>query len=257
MNPAPLALAACLAFVALGCAGCVEQHPDRLLAGVPGGREPHAFIDEDGELAGFEIDLIRAMCETMKRDCLILMEDHEPAELLRGLEGGRWDMVCVPAAQPAELAAGVEFSEPFYRARMVYVGRTIDQGRYDQDELDNVRIAATGGGSVAWIEREHPEALLVPAADTAEAFALLARHKVDLVLTDNLTALDFLRSEAGRIYDMIGDPLPVDELVHAPSLAVSVGRDGLRRALDRALAEIRLNGVHRRIARTYFPIDVN
>ena len=107
-----------------------------------------------------------------------------------------------------------------------------------------------------YLQQHYPTAALKLTATLTEAFAALSRGEVALVLTDNLSAFEFLRSSAGRELDFIGPPLAIDETNEAAYIQVRKGDLALRDQVNAALRALWLDGTYHRINARYFPFSI-
>jgi polar amino acid transport system substrate-binding protein len=79
---------------------------------------------------------------------------------------------------------------------------------------------------------------------------------LDIVLSDSLNCLDFLKSERGADFDFVGEPLPSDDVSSSAHMAVRKGELELVRQLEEALEQLRMDGTYDRINRQYFPFNI-
>ena len=75
---------------------------------------PFNFTGPDGNPAGFNVDLARALCEEIKVTCTIQMRRFET--LLDAITSNRGDAIIASLAVTPELRARVDFTDPYYRA---------------------------------------------------------------------------------------------------------------------------------------------
>ena len=87
-------------------------------------------------------------------------------------------------------------------------------------------------------------------------FGSLVSGEVDAVLVDAIASYDFLKSEAGRDFGMLGDPLQINDVLSLARIGVRKGERKLTEALNKALMTMRVNGEYNHITRTYFPFNI-
>ncbi|WP_271410177.1 transporter substrate-binding domain-containing protein [Pseudomonas sp. Q1-7] len=71
---------------------------------------PYGF-HEDGKLAGFDVELGRALAAELNVEADLLVEDGD--KILEGLRSGRYDIALAPSLAPAQGQDALEFSEPY------------------------------------------------------------------------------------------------------------------------------------------------
>ena len=74
---------------------------------------PFAYKTESGELAGFDIDFTRAICEQMKVRCEIVEQDWDG--LIPALLVNKYDAIIASMSITEKRKKQVDFSERYYR----------------------------------------------------------------------------------------------------------------------------------------------
>ncbi len=82
---------------------------------------PFNFTGPDGNPAGFNVDLARALCDEIKVTCTIQMRRFET--LVDALATNRGDAIIASMAVTPQLRAKVDFTDPYYRAPARFVSR--------------------------------------------------------------------------------------------------------------------------------------
>src|SRR5215475_3478425 len=82
---------------------------------------PFNFTGADGNPAGFNVDLARAICDEIKITCTVQMRRFET--LLDALASNRGDAIIASMAVTPQMRGRVDFSDPYYRAPARFVSR--------------------------------------------------------------------------------------------------------------------------------------
>ncbi len=242
----------------LGCWSwlSIASAAERLRIATEGDYPPFSFTNEHGQLAGFDVDIAQELCRHLEKDCTIVAIPWNG--LLPGLAAGDYAMIVASMAKTPEREQQAEFTDSYYRTRNVFIGRR-DLG-LTQISPETVRgkTLATQAGTIYadYLQQHYPTAALKLTATITEAFAALSRGEVALVLIDNLSAFEFLRSSAGRELDFIGPPLAIDETNEAAYIQVRKGDLALRDQVNAALRALWLDGTYHRINARYFPFSI-
>lgn len=231
---------------------------ERLRIATEGAYPPFSFINEQDQLVGFDVDIAQALCRVLKTECEIIAVPWK--ELLPGLVAGRYEVIVASMAKTPERERQAEFTNSYYRARNVFIGNSKKQRMTEvTPKTARGKILATQDGTTyANYLRTHFQATTTLKLTTTltEAFILLARGDVDLVMTDNLSAFEFLRSSTGQELDIIGPPLPTNEISESAYIQVRKGNTRLRDALNAALHTLWLDGTYQRVNARYFPFSI-
>lgn len=215
-------------------------HAELLRVATEGNYAPFSYVDDSGQLTGFDVEIAQALCQQMQVQCQVQAITWR--DLIPRLEDRSVDLIVASMARTPERLQRVDFSDYYYQSHSVFAG---------------LRLAIIEGTIQAdYVARHYPRSTLLLVDHQDRAFAKLLRGEADLVLSDSINLLDFLQRPEAADYDFIGSPLLGDALSPKAHIAVRKGDDDLRNRLNRALEEIRLNGIYDRINRQYFPFSV-
>ncbi len=242
-----------LGILLTGWLGFAQAGP--LIIATEGAYPPFSYIDEAGELSGFDVDIAQALCQAMQRDCELVAVPW--IEILEGMEEGDYQLIVASMARTAEREERVDFSDYYYRSHSIFVGNPHKYSSSSPDALAGVRIA-TGVGTVQknFLRTRYPQAEVIVTEDQEQALAQLVSGDVELVLSDSINLLSFLQSAEGSKFDFIAEPLIDDLLKTDAHIAIQKGNESLRVAINQALITIRLNGTYERINRKYIPFSI-
>ncbi len=96
--------------VAILAATAAWGAPETLTVALTGKYPPFSFYDEDGELAGFDVDVSRAIAQTLDADLTLVATEWDG--ILAGLLAGKFDAIIGSMAVTEERAERVDFSRP-------------------------------------------------------------------------------------------------------------------------------------------------
>ena len=82
---------------------------------------PFNFTGADGNPAGFNVDLARALCDEIKISCTVQMRRFET--LVDAITSNRGDAIIASMSVTPALRARLDFTDPYYRAPARFVSR--------------------------------------------------------------------------------------------------------------------------------------
>ncbi len=191
-----LTLLACLS---AGGARAAEPH---LKAGVAEWAPPFIMEGAGGKPAGFTVDLFRAIAARMKRGILFIPVPQ--AELEKGLEDGRFDLLAGPIAATPERAAEMLFTEGYIWSEYQFGGRK----SHPIDRLESLRgqrLAVHADSEYAeWADRGAQKFgfTVVRLPNEAAVFAALKAGQADASLTDSAALRFAANSTPGLVAGM-------------------------------------------------------
>lgn len=218
---------------------------------------PFNFLDANGRLTGFNVDLARAICAELGIRCTI--QAREWAELPERIADKTADAAIAGLAITAENRTLLDFSDIYMRTPARFVARK------DQAALD-VTTEGLRGKTLAVVARTAHEAYLAamfpevgrrlyPTAD--EARAAVKDGEADAHFGDGLQLSFWLESEsADGCCAFVGGPY-LESRFFGQGYAIAIARGAntdLKRAINAALQAIYEKGVFAELYLRYFPI---
>ncbi len=109
MNKAT-ALIACLLFLMATVVSCAGAAPVSI--GAEGAYPPFGYLNDAGELEGFEIDLGNELCERASLECQWVTNDWE--SIITNLRVGRYDAIMAAMSITEERDQVIDFTQPYF-----------------------------------------------------------------------------------------------------------------------------------------------
>jgi len=217
---------------------------------------PLDFALADGSLAGFNIDIARAICEELHIGCTIQARRWDT--LIDSLETGKGDAVIASVASSVALRERIDFTQPYYMTPARFAARK------DSPLADPTPASLTGRsiGVVAGSAHQSYLATFFPraAAKTFPNFGALhdalKAGAIEAAFADGLSLAVWLAGEsAGDCCEFRGGPY-LESRFFGEGVGIAVRKEDvdLRRAMDWALARLAARGVYAEIYLKYFPI---
>jgi polar amino acid transport system substrate-binding protein len=218
---------------------------------------PYAFWAPDGAITGFEIELVNALCQRMKRRCVFKHREFD--RLVPALESGKGDAIVSSLEITEERRQRFTLSGSYFRMPSIFVARKDEMPRaLDPEALAALTIGALRDSPFASLaEVRFPKSRMNSYATQIEANLDLSANRVDLVIGDEMSLGDWLKTapEAGccAVAGRVEDP----ERIAGEGFAIVLrkGDDTLKAKIDAALAQVRADGDYSDIAHRYFAFD--
>lgn len=220
---------------------------------------PFNFAQPDGSLAGFNVDLARAVCDELKIACTIQARRWDTLDSALGENKG--DALIAALAATPQTREKMDFTAPYFVLPGRFVVRT---GKAPSEAATPEKMGETKVGVVvgsaheAWLRRFFPRLGLVNFAGADAARAALTKEEVDAVFGDAAALAVWMTGPASKnCCSFFGGPfIDVEYFGEGLSIAVRRNNVALRRALDYALARLAERGVYAELYLKYFPIGV-
>jgi len=218
---------------------------------------PFNYAGPDGNLAGFNVDLARMLCEELKVSCTIQMRRFDT--LLDALAQNRGDAVIASIAATPATRAQADFTDAYYRSPARFVARKTSKVlEVLPEKLDGVRIAAvTGTAHEAYAKAFFTGAELKPYPDDEAARKALKDGEVELLFGDATQLAFWLNgTDSGACCEFRGGPFTESRYFgEGIGIAVRPGNETLRRALNWALFQLWQKGRYTELWLRHFPVS--
>ena len=224
---------------------------DKVRIGTEGAYPPFNQIDPDGKLIGFDIDIANALCEKMKAECAFVTQDWDG--IIPGLLAKKHDAIIASMSITEERKKAVAFTDRYYSNSLRYIAKK--GSGLDPKNLKGKTVGAQRATiSAQHLEDNLKDVVSIKLYDTQEnAYLDLASGRVDAALADMLVNYEWLRSDAGKDFEFIGEAINIDDQI---GIAARKGDTDLVAKFNKAIKEIRADGTYQKINAKYFPFDI-
>lgn len=229
--------------------GFPAQAADELVVGVQGQAPPMSFRDARGDYAGYSVDMARAACKEMGRNCRFV--PLTIAGAVDDLRQGRIDIAAISLLPTPERRAQILLARPYVTSISVWVARP---GLLP--EQTGVRVAVVQGSAQARFAAQQ-QWQRVEVSTHSELPGLLQQGRADGLLAPMMTVIGLMKDPGLQALNLSVQPRREPELSGPASFGVTPLKPELKTQLDAALERLERNGVYDRINSQYLSIRVN
>ena len=233
------------------------QAEDTLVLGTEGAYPPFNLIDDNGNVAGFDIEIGNALCAEMNRTCEWVTQDWDA--MIPALLAKKYDAIVASMSITEDRQRVISFTRPYYQTPARFIAK---DGAFADDKaatLAGKRIGVQRATIHAtYLEEYYPDSEAVFYATQDEANLDLTSGRVDAVMADSVALLDgFLQTDAGQGYGFFGGT-HYDRNHHGDGVGIGVRKEdsALKDAFSAAIEAIHANGTYKKINDKYFDFDV-
>jgi polar amino acid transport system substrate-binding protein len=217
---------------------------------------PFNFLQADGQLAGFNVDLARLICAELDLPCTIQRRSWEL--LAPSLADNSGDAVIASMAINDETRKQVDFSAPYFLTpgRFAVPADSTLPAATPEAIADRKVSVVAGSRHEAFLKAFYPSAEIVAFETPALARNALKTGKVAAHFGDAISLSFWLNgAEAGGCCAFKDGPFTDPRYFgEGVGVAVKKGNEPLRRALDYALARLDRRGALGELYLKYFPV---
>lgn len=209
---------------------------------------PFSIKNKNGELVGFEIDLMNALCDDMKVQCKIKNNDWDA--LIPSLKAEKSDAIIAGLAITPDRQEVVDFTQPYYRDDMILVGKKNYRiNANNSNALKTSSVAVQRSTQEEQFLDDYYPHLNVKRYDIyTDIFKDLKMGKVNLGFLEKSLVTNWLMQPENKDYEIKGSHIS-DSMNFA--IAMRKG-DPMIAKFNQSLANIKANGTYEKISQKYF-----
>jgi len=230
----------------LGSAAATVHAADVRIA-TEGAYAPWNYLDDSGQLAGFEIDLGNALCERAGVECEWVQNEWD--SIIPNLQAGNYDAIMAGMSITDERMETIDFSAAYYppdpSAYITTAGNEIDI-----DNLEGKRIGAQGATiQAAYAEENFSQDNTILTFETPDqSIADLMAGNLDLVIADGSYLKPIVEGSNGAM-EFTGPDVMIGNGV---GMGLRKGDDELAASMGAALEELKADGTVDALIKDYF-----
>ena len=242
----------------VAAAGTAAADTKKVTLGTEGAYPPFNWIDANGDLQGFDIDIGNALCAAAGLECTWAVQDWDG--IIPGLLAKKYDAIVASMSITEERKKKVDFTSKYYSTPAKFV-RMKGSGIEISDEGLDGKAVGVQRATIHenFLRDNYGDTVTIKAYATQDEANLdFVAGRVDLLLADSVALLEgFLNTPDGHDAEFAGpdftDPRWFGE---GAGIAVRKGDSALLNALNGAIETIHADGTYKTINDSYFDFNV-
>lgn len=208
------------------------------------------FVDQNGQLTGFEVELAQAICHGLQRSCDIQLQPFQVN--LQQVQTKQLDFALSSFLVTEQRKEKGLFSERYMRSYSSYLGAV------DQPQYRAVRVGVVKGSTQEryLLQKEQSAIEAVSFVDIQSTYDALLAGQVDQVLFPAIIQLKFLAEHPELELELLGEPLREHNLGGEVAVGLPIGHDVLRDEINQVLQRLLTDGTYNKLNKKYFPFNV-
>lgn len=218
---------------------------------------PFHFLGPDGQLTGFNVELARAICETLKLACTIQARRWDT--LLNALDDNQGDAVIASLSITPGLREGHAVSLPYYRTPARFVAAAArGEVAISPESLAGKTVGVMAGSAhEAFLQTYFPKTIRRSFNEPDALRKALVAGELEFVFADAIGLAFWLNgTEAHGCCRFVGGPY-TESAFFGEGVGIALRKDNVQfeKAIDYALLKLARDGVYATLYLKYFPIS--
>ncbi len=218
---------------------------------------PFESVDSAGNIVGFDIDIMNAVCADIKAKCTYVNQDFDG--IIPALLASKFDVIDSSISITAEREKTIDFTNKYYNTpAAIIVPKDSTVAGVTKADLAGKTIGVQSSTTHAnYAEKTYTDSTIkyYPSLDPAKLD--LASGRIDAINDDVVVLSDWLKTTDGACCKLAGTIKPVPE-IHGIGAGFGIRKSDsdLKDLLNKGIADIRANGTYKTIQDKYFDFDV-
>lgn len=208
------------------------------------------YIDDQGVMTGFEVDLANAICAKLQQPCDIHLQPFQVN--LEQVQNNQLSFAVSSFLVTPERQQKNLFSDRYMRSYSSYLG-TLEQPKYRA-----VRVGVVKGSTQEryLLQKKAGSIQTISFMDIQSTYDALMNHEVDQVLFPAIIQLKFINEHPELDLELLGDPLQENSLGGEVAIGLPFGQEVLRDRINQVIKTLLTDGTYNKINKHYFPFNV-
>lgn len=214
---------------------------------------PFESLDASGNMQGFDVDIIHALCDKMHAQCKLVNQAFD--SLIPSLQLGKYDAIFGAMNITPAREKQVDFTNSYYANSASIVALKSKKLNQSLQSLSGKTIGVQSGTTLAqYLQEKYNSKVNVNTyASEQSAFLDLTSGRIDAVMGDTPLIVQWLKTQTNNDYEMVGAPIKDEKYFgKGYGIAVKKGNLALLSKLNQALSEIKKDGSYDKIVKKYF-----
>ncbi|HVZ13336.1 MAG TPA: lysine/arginine/ornithine ABC transporter substrate-binding protein [Bauldia sp.] len=218
---------------------------------------PFESQDSSGNIVGFDIDIMNAICADIKAKCTYVNQDFDG--IIPALLANKFDVIDSSISITPEREKTIDFTNKYYNTpAAIAAAKDSDIKGVTKDDLAGKTIGVQSSTTHAtYAEKTFTDSTIKEYPNLDDAKLDLANGRLDAINDDVVVLSEWVDSSDGSCCTIVGTIKPVPE-IHGIGAGFGVRKEDtdLKELLNKGIADIRANGTYKQIQDKYFKFDV-
>lgn len=214
---------------------------------------PFEYMDSQGNIIGFDIDVAKAICNKLEASCEF---SNEPwSSLIPGVKLGKFDALISAIAITPERRKQVAFSLAYFSDTATFIASSSEVTDLSMQGIKGKTIGVQIGTVMEnYLHSVYGNIVHVKTyASIIDAFLDIKSGRIDAVLVDTVIAKEWLNEPYAAGFSMKGRPIN-DPVFFGKGFGIAVNKKNqqLLQSINEALTTLKENGILDKIHQHYF-----
>jgi cystine transport system substrate-binding protein len=221
-----------------------------LVVGIEGTYPPYTYHDTDNKLIGYDVEVAEAVAA--KLGVKVRFVESKWDSLVIGLDSSLWDTVINQVSITEARKEKYDFSTPYTYTRGVVVVRSDNNDINSFEDLNGKSSAQTITSNWAQLGERYG-ANIIGTDGFNESVQLVIDRRADATINDDVTYADYKKEHPETPTRIVAVSTDVSE----SGVILAKNQAELREAINKALAELSVDGTLTKLSQKYLGIDVS
>ncbi len=214
---------------------------------------PFNFVDGDGNIQGFDVEIAAALCEVMGVEKVDVIQDWDG--MIPGLIAKKFDAIISDMSITEKRLKMVNFSQSYFDEQGLFLSRKGEEFDFSVEGMKGKRVAVQRATTFAnYIKGVYGSSVDIKYYETpANQILDLLSERVDLILAADVFVHRTMQSENGAKLAITGSPVTDKKYIgHGVGIALRKQDTELLDSFNKALDTIKANGTYDEIYNKWF-----
>lgn len=229
---------------------------EKVIVGTEAAYAPFEYVNPQGEIVGFEIDLGNAICEAAELDCQWVNVPFDA--LIAQLMERKIDAIMSSMSMTEKRKQTIDFTKKYFQVPNAFVAEKGKDFELTEEGLDGMVIGVQSGTTNADYLKEHFEdAVEIRRYPTQEEVTMdLVNGRLDAMVVDSVIASEWFKTEEGADYHFVGPMLKDPVFGQGVGVGLRKGSDELKQKFEAGIDKVMAEGIPQELSQKWFGVNI-
>lgn len=217
---------------------------------------PFEYVDPNGKIVGFEIDLGNAICEAAELKCDWVNIPFD--SLIAQLQEKKIDAIMSSMSITEKRMLSIDFTKKYYQVPNAFVARKDKLFDTSPDGIKGKVIGVQSGTTNAdYLKETYGDSIDIRRYPSQEEVTLdLVNGRIDAMVLDSLLAAEWFKTDEGKDFTFDGPMLKSPLFGQGVGVGLRKGSDDLKARFEKGIDAVFAAGTPQKLSEQWFGYDI-
>lgn len=249
-------LAGAVAAVALLAVLPAQAAMKEVTVGTEAAYAPFEYVDTNGQIVGFEVELGNAICEAAELKCNWVNVPFDA--LIAQLQEKKIDAIMSSMSITEKRQQTIDFTKKYFQVPNAFVAKKGSDLEISEESLKGKVIGVQSGTTNAdYLKAKYEDSVEIRRYPTQEEVTMdLVNGRLDAMVVDSVIGSEWFKKPDGKDYGFVGPMLRDPLFGQGVGVGLRKGDDELKAQFEKGIDKVMAAGIPQQLSQKWFGVNI-